>query len=62
MSWSKGDQEEKGESTEHDPMEVESKECGRMKGVPYSETVTVNPDRGSTGIYKRREKCCRSRE
>ena len=40
VSWSKGDQEEKGESTEHDPMnrcqEVESKECGRMKGVPYS--------------------------
>ena len=50
LSWSKGDQEEKGESTEHDPMnryrEVESKECGRMKGVPCSERVTVNPVSG----------------
>ena len=50
LSRSEGDQEEKGESTEHDPMnrcqEVESKECGWMKGVPYSERVTVNPVSG----------------
>ena len=45
VSWSKGDQEEKGASTEHDPMnrcqEVESKVCGRMKGVPYSEIYYI---------------------
>ena len=27
--------------------EVESKEVGRLKGVPYSERVTVNPVSGS---------------
>ena len=69
VPWSKGDQEEKGESTEHDPMnrcqEVESKEGGRMKGVPYSERVTVNPVSGSpvnrAPEYKGREKSCKSR-
>ena len=43
LQWSKADQEEKEESKERDPMnrprcqDAESKEGGRMKGVPYSE-------------------------
>ena len=46
VAWSKGDQEEKVQSKEHDPLyrwqEAESTESGQMKGVPYSEKVTVN--------------------